>query len=251
VASNRNTNDKDVLLARGRLKEARRWFTYLRWEELPPTERGRRILKWGADHAWLASPANPQRSVRRWVRRWAPWLTASELDELVTACKRSNKRWSADQCATVLDIGMRHRSMLNLRFIGASDDLNYEARLGIKRTKAAARARRYRANHSTGAKRGRPAIQLSQEEAMARRRAQAAKRARRYRAATQAKSSVISKVASRKNASRHIIDIDSVTELSVTDLSDVSPATLAPCLPSYHSARTVNPCGVSLRSPFG
>ena len=145
-----------VLIARGRLSDARKWFAHRGWGVLPQGRRGRRILKWGADHAWIASPDNPKRFVRRWCRRWAPWLKPASLDKLVAATERSNKRWSSDQCAAVLEITVRDRSTLRLRFIGASDDPNYEIRLDLKREKGKERARKFRAAHSTGRPRGRP-----------------------------------------------------------------------------------------------
>jgi hypothetical protein len=157
VANNhKRKSDINVLIARGRLAEARKWFEHRGWEVLPQGERGRRILRWGADHARLADPANPKRSVRRWCRSWDPRLTVDELDELVAYTENSNKRWSADQCAVVLEITVRDRSTLGLRFIGAADDPNYEVRHDNKRAKDAERARRSRAARSTGAKRGRP-----------------------------------------------------------------------------------------------
>jgi hypothetical protein len=157
VANNQKRKPDDGLVVpRGRLKEARKWFEHNGWDELPQGERGDRILRWGADHAWLASPADPRRSVRRWCRCWSPRLTASELDEIVAVTAHSNKRWSADQSATVLGITVRDRSTLGLRFIGAADDPNYAVRHDIKRAKDAERARRSRAARSTGAKRGRP-----------------------------------------------------------------------------------------------
>jgi hypothetical protein len=196
--------DTTTLLARGRLADARKWFARLGWDVLPQSIRGRRILQWGADHAWLAAPSGPQRSVRLWCRRWAPWLTVTELNKLVTDTENSNKRWSHDQSAAVLEVSAADREKFKLWHIGANDDPNYEIRRGILRTKAAERARKYRAANGTGAKRGRPELKLSQEEALARRRAQDAERARKYRA-------------SRKNASRPLIYIDPVTEFSVTE----------------------------------
>ena len=74
---------------------------------------------------------------------------------------------------------MRDRQALGLRLIGADDDPDYEVRRGIERSKAAERARRYRAAHGTGAKRGRQALQLSPEDKLARRRTQGAKRVAR------------------------------------------------------------------------
>jgi hypothetical protein len=145
-----------VLVACGRLKNARTWFEDNGWDKLPQDVRGQRILHWGADHAWLASPTNPKRSVRRWCRCWAPRLSEAELNDIVATTETSNKRWSADQSATVLGITVRDQSRLRLHFIGASNDPDYVVRHAIKRAKDAERSRRYRAAHRTGAKRGRP-----------------------------------------------------------------------------------------------
>src|SRR5437899_2373293 len=145
------TDDIAVLIARGRLSDARKWFAHRGWDVLPQDERGKRILQWGADHAYLASPANPERGVRRWCRRWAR-LTDAELAEIVANTRTSNKRWNADQCAVVLGITVRDHTALRLRFLGACDDPNYETRLAVKREKGAARNRVYRAARATGRK---------------------------------------------------------------------------------------------------
>jgi hypothetical protein len=211
-------SDKTVLIARGRLKEARKWFTRRGWEVLPQGLRGRLILQWVADHAWMAYPSDPKGAVRRECRRYAPWLKGAELEELVEATKKSNKRWSHDHSATVLEISMRDSQALGFRFLGCDDDPTYERRLKIKRAKNAARQKKFRAANSTGAKRGRPALQLSPEDKLARTNAQAAERMRRLRAL-------------RKNPSRDKLrEAGSVTEFSVTDLShtEESGARLAP-----------------------
>jgi len=44
---------------------------------------------------------------------WAPWLTDDELAEVIAKTRTSNKPWSADQSATVLEIGVRDRSTLH------------------------------------------------------------------------------------------------------------------------------------------
>jgi hypothetical protein len=196
-------------LARGRLANARTLFKHRGWDVLPQNERGRRILLWGADHAFMASPTNPIRSVRRWCRRWAPWLTTKQLNELAEATKTSNKRWSHDQSAAVLCVTLDDRTALKLWHLGADDDLNYDRRNAIARTKNAERSRQYRAKNRTGAKRGRP-TELTPEQRLARSNAQTAERMRRYRAL-------------RKNASRPIIDIDTVTEFSVTSQMPEGP----------------------------
>jgi hypothetical protein len=159
----------------------------------------------GADQAYLASPSNPKRGVRRWCRCWAPRLTDAELDEIVTYTETSNKLWTHDHSAMVLEVTVRDCQALQLRFIGACDDPNYEARLGIADAKAAARARKYRAKNSTGRKRGRPALNLSPEEKQARIRAQTAKRVGLHRVTQKC-------ITPLKN-------IGSVTELSVTQPS--------------------------------
>jgi hypothetical protein len=152
-------SDVYTLRATGRLANAREVFKHRGWQTLPLGERGNRILRWGADHAWLACPTNPKRSVRRWCSRWMtrPFRPA-DIAALVAYAKTSNKRWSDDESAMVIEITLADHKTIEggLRFLGASDDPNYEIRDNIKRAKAAARARKCRANHSTGAKRGRP-----------------------------------------------------------------------------------------------
>jgi hypothetical protein len=230
IAGTRNTeavsasdDDKGALLARGRLSDARKWFEYRGWDVLPQGIRGQRILRWGAIHAWLASPANPESGVRKWVRRWAPWLKQAELDELVAETALANKRWSSDQCAAVLEVTVRDRTFLGLRFLGANDDPDGEIRLAEKKAKAAARSRKYRAARSTGAKDGRPSLQLSEAERLDRRRAQAADRKRAERARRRAAMGDVT-----LNPVRDIIlvtnnsrdnDIGGVTEFSVTEES--------------------------------
>ncbi|WP_271587502.1 hypothetical protein [Bradyrhizobium sp. CCBAU 53415] len=145
-----------ALIARGRLKEARQWFEHCGWKTLPRNDRLMPILRWGADHAHMADPSDPRRSVRRWCRKWAPHLPEAAIDQIISYTKASNKRWSADQCAAVLNITVRDRHKLSFRFIGACDDPEYEFRLDISRAKAAAKSRRRRAKNSTGRKRGRP-----------------------------------------------------------------------------------------------
>ncbi|MET4801404.1 hypothetical protein [Bradyrhizobium sp. LB11.1] len=227
------TTPKRALLARCLLKEARDIFAYRGWKQLPQTERGRAILIWGADHAWLASSGNPKRSVERWCKRWAPWLTDAELRALIADTVTSNKRWSTDQSAIVLEISLAERTARNLRHIGANDDPNYDARRSINRRKTAERSRKYRAKHSTGAKPGRPSLNLSPDERIARQREQKAASARRRRAT--------------ENPSRHLKEIDRVTELNSTH-SPASPrsrpvdieAPASPRTPSHRQASCLN-----------
>jgi len=107
-----------VVIARGRLADARKVFDSRGWEVLPQGKRGQKILRWGANHAFLARPANPERSVHNWCSKWAPWLfidtprARAELAELLACVKTSNKRYSADQCAAVLEITVSDRQGL-------------------------------------------------------------------------------------------------------------------------------------------
>jgi hypothetical protein len=212
--------DLGVMFARGRLSDAKKVFAHRRWGVIPSGIRGRRIVQWGADHAWLAASANPKRSVRNWCRKWAPWLKDAELDLIVAETETRNKHWSHDQSAAVLEIGVTDREELKTWFLGADDDQDHEQRRAIHKAKNAARQRRYRAAHTTGRKVGRPGLVLSPEDKLSRRRAQGAERARKFRA-------------SRKNTSRDIdslnttesvdTETDSVTEFSVTLAPDPTP----------------------------
>src|ERR1700688_4671552 len=107
---------RKVIRARGRLSDAKKVFADRQWDVLPQGIRGQRILRWGADQAYLAGSANPERSVRRWCRRWWPTLKPAELDEIVAYTKTSNKRWSDDESAAVLEISLADLQRLYLRF---------------------------------------------------------------------------------------------------------------------------------------
>jgi hypothetical protein len=205
--------------ARTRLKGARKWLIHI--GGLRQGFRGEQILKWGADQAWLAAEKDwkRERSVRNWCRSVAPSLTKAELDQLVADAATSNKSWTNDQCATVLEIGWRDIQEHGFRFIGADDDPNYEIRLGLKREKAAARGRKFRAARSTGAKRGRPALQLSEEERLARNRAQGAERKRAERERKKAAMGVTLKPVTPLKK----YNIGSVTHFSVTDRPSPAP----------------------------
>lgn len=182
------SDDVEVVKARGRLKDAKKLFDRKGWIVLPNNKRGRLILTWGADHAWAAAPKSPRRSVYNWCRKYAsPWLSEAELDQIVFETEARNtphpQRWSHDQSAVTLEYSISDRKELPLRFIGADDDPDYEWRNDQKRVVAAAAARKYRAQHSSGRPCGRPRLELSEAEKVARRRKQSADASARYRAA--------------------------------------------------------------------
>jgi hypothetical protein len=140
------------------------------------------ILRWYADHAWVGYPSHPEAAVRRLCGKLAPHLSDSDLDQLVDETVDSNKRWSHDQSAIVLRLGIRDSRRLKLWFLGCDDDANYEIRIGLKKAKDAAKKRKRRAERSSGRPGGRPPLDLSPEQMAARIKAQNAERARRCRA---------------------------------------------------------------------
>jgi hypothetical protein len=222
---------RNALLARGRLSDARKWFAHRGWKVLPKGIRGQRILRWGADQAWIAAPTDQKRkgSVRNWCRRWAPTLKDAELDQVVADTIESNKRWSADQSATVLGIAMRDRITHGFRFIGAMDDPNYEKRLAMKADKHAARSRRYRAAHSTGTKRGRPKSEGPKPWEVL------GKSRRTYYRQRDAKSLILNDISGTKIPCRHLIDIGSVTEFKCHE-APVPP----PLIPTTIAAKSAS-----------
>jgi hypothetical protein len=177
-----DTSDKSVLIARGRLKEARKLFARRGWNVLPQGIRGQRILAWCAVQAWLAYSSDPEAGVRRVCGGLAPYLKEAEWVELVAETKVANKRFSHDQSAMVLEISVSDCLAHGLRFLGSDNDPDYRERHKAKRERNAACQRKRRAARSTGRPCGRPALQLSEEERIARRRAQGAERAKRLRA---------------------------------------------------------------------
>jgi hypothetical protein len=144
-SAQKSTLDKTVLMARGRLKEARLEFAHRGWPVLPQGRRGQRILAWCAVQAWLAYPKNPEAAVRRICDELSPWLKDDRLVELIADTKVANKRFSHDQCAMVLEISVSDCLARGYRFLGASDDWSYEARHKAKRARNAACQRRRRA----------------------------------------------------------------------------------------------------------
>jgi hypothetical protein len=173
--------DKTVLIARGRLKKARGWLDHPRRRVRPKSRRGISILGWVADHARLAYPANPEGAVRRCCCQFASELTEPELDEIVVTSEGSNKTWTPDQCAMVLGISFDDNLEIGFRFIGCDDDLNYDRRRKRDTDKGKQYSRTYRASKGASTKRGRPPLDLSEEEMVARRKAQAVDRKRAER----------------------------------------------------------------------
>jgi hypothetical protein len=148
------TEDKVVVIARGRLKEAKHFFGVQGWSELTQN-----VLEWGCDHAWMAADVRDllphlalqrqKRSVRNWLRSKAPKLTNAELYRMVERTVTSNKCWTHDQSAAVLGISVRDLQEHGYRFFGANDDPNYLIRDAAYRAKEA--ERKFRARAAKGA----------------------------------------------------------------------------------------------------
>jgi hypothetical protein len=209
-------SEKTKMQARGRLKDARHWFLQRYGSALPRISRGRRILSWVADHARLGYPANPEGAVRRCCGELAPWLKVTELDELVAESEESNKCWTNDQSAMVLEIGVRVWMKYRYRFLGACDDPDHEVRSEDERARNAAYSRKYRAGKGASTKRGRPRLNLSEADRAARRRRQAAERKRAERCRKKAAMSGEGDV-TPKSSGHNIVMITS-DEFSVTSL---------------------------------
>lgn len=159
-------NTIQPLVARGRLKVAKKLFAANGWQTLPKTTRGRRILEWGADHAWCSRPSNRAQAVREWYGLMAPWASKAQIKAILAALKNGERilNWTADQSAMVLELSLaRCRELKLQRFLGADDDVNYERRRGIAAKGGAARSKKYRAKRSTGRPRGRPKRQAPKE----------------------------------------------------------------------------------------
>lgn len=62
-------------------------------------------------------------------------MTPVDVSAEIERAKTSNKRWSADQCAIVLEIDLDDHVRLKMVAIGANDDPNYERRNDLRRLK--------------------------------------------------------------------------------------------------------------------
>jgi hypothetical protein len=224
--------------ARGRIGNLNKLMAVRQWDVLPQGRRGQRILRWACHHVWRAADRNPERSVRNFCRKRAPYLKPAEVDRLVAATTDGcTTWWSNDQSAAVLDVGVCEREANSLWFLGACDDADYEIRGMIKNAKAMMRARRRRAAKSTGRPRGRPASAtgprrrgtVTRSEYLA---ANSASKVKPWVALGMKRSwyyelkkrGELDRTGPSENASRSYADNSSVTDLSVTPVQSVAPA---------------------------
>jgi hypothetical protein len=107
--------------------------------------------------------------------------------------------------------------------IGACDDLSGERRDKIEKAKAAARARNYRARYrKPDAKRGRPGLNLSPEEALRRRRAYKAEHEKARRAAKKAAKECVDKKCVTPSSKKRTSVTELLSTLSVTTRHDIN-----------------------------
>ena len=106
MSEQKSDTNKFVLIARGRIKEARAEFARRGWDTLPQGIRGQRILAWIACMARDGYPSNPEAAVRRICGGLAPYLKEHELAALIESTRAVNRRFSHDQSAMVLEISV-------------------------------------------------------------------------------------------------------------------------------------------------
>jgi len=134
-----------TVVACKRLNEFEVWASVRGWNKkgLPRRKRWD-ILRFIADHAWLAVAGDREASVRRWLFDWAPGLTEAELVELIDAAESSNWLWRSDACAELLGISASDRETHNIRFLGANDDPDRSKRAAYAAARRRARRERDR-----------------------------------------------------------------------------------------------------------
>jgi hypothetical protein len=102
-------------------------------DRLPDDATGRRHLRLVADHLAQINP----HLIRIWAAKWAPWLTADDLDELI-ARVGIGKRWKADPLARELGLTDAERTATKNWTIGAVDCTKAQRAARRKRKRAAA-----------------------------------------------------------------------------------------------------------------
>jgi hypothetical protein len=266
--SRKRSDEKDEaaikrMRARGRIGNLNKLMAVRQWDVLPQGRRGQRILRWACHHVWRAADRNPERSVRNFCRKRAPYLKPAEVDQLVAATADGcTTWWSNDDSAAVLEVGVCEREANTLWFIGACDDPDYEMRNMVKAAKAMMRARRRRAAKSTGRPRGRPATatglrrrgKVTRSEYLAN---NSTSKTRPWIALGISRATYYRRngceTGPPENASRYYKGNTSVTELNDAPVSTVKPAfergaSQAP--PSHHpECEIIVDSGVGLRPP--
>ena len=168
-------------IARCILKDLRTWFEIKGWKAVPRDRSRDNRLCWIADQASIAYPKDPKQAVRRECLRMSPDLSEHDIAKLIAHTEGSNKHWTPDHSAMVWGIGAHDRDRYQLWGFGACDDINFEWRIRRNLEKDAERKRIGRAARSSGRGRGRPRLNMTEEERRAHDKALAAKRQQKRR----------------------------------------------------------------------
>jgi len=108
----------------------------------------------------LALFDNPEKRIKVWLRRWAPWYTEGGAYWLIETVTRRPRKWTADALAKHLGVDNATRTRLGLTTIGAID-FSKAQRARRRQKLAAARQRERRAKagavpHASSARRTKP-----------------------------------------------------------------------------------------------
>jgi hypothetical protein len=141
-----------------RIRELERAFADRYGPELPDDDAGRDDIFVMANH--LAHLNAPDKRIRAWVRRWAPWHDDARTEALIAKVLSKPLKWTADALAKRIGLDDDTRTRLRITTIGAIDcgKAKREARRR-KRKNAARRASRLKAGaapHAKSARRTKP-----------------------------------------------------------------------------------------------
>jgi hypothetical protein len=178
-----------------------------------------------------------------WCERWAPGLSTDQVADIVRGVLAQPKLDADDDLGATLRLSYADRQRLGIRTIG-SYDVDRKSRTKLARARKQERDRL----HAEEIRRAKGAIPRAVYEARGLSKMKpwekmGISRATYYRRGANAHAEI------ETSPSPHSSFYQQATDLS--RLAQGQPQGPAPCLPPYHSARTVNPFGVSLRSPFG
>jgi hypothetical protein len=170
---------------------------------LPDSDDGRDLLRVMAHH--LAQIG--QGLIRTWVASWAPWLTSTDLADLIDDAGSAGHLWGADELGHYIGLDDSRRTRTKATTIGAIDcDQRQRARRRKRRRKLDARARREKAGaapHSKSAAATQPWIKERISRATYYRR----QRAARETFETNSRPAILSKSGLITNQSHKQIDI--------------------------------------------
>lgn len=108
-----------------RVAELNRLFEDRHGKVLPDDEIGRECALIIANHLMIL-PGVPQTRIMDWAKERAPWLTVSEVNELLASAACKPQTWKADSLAWRLKLTYADRQALRITTIGAIDCNKHE-----------------------------------------------------------------------------------------------------------------------------